>query len=181
MFLPHSILHQSRLLLCIRRKSCCIRPVHGRLLLPLRGSLAHSRGRRNNRGQVSRRSLLSSGLLNATAVSRGTLQQRDQKQWPLRLPALSCRFDLYWIFIHVGFNGETNDRLLQRKRDEWRARPSPRVLRRSPLLFRTPVCHQRALFPFSNVSGWLLLSRWRKRRPAGVDSLLTWKQVPAGI
>lgn len=61
--------------------------------------------------------------------------------------------------------------------------PVPRESHAASCCFsRTAVCHQRALFPFSNVSGWLLLSgRRRKRQLAVVDSLLTWKQVPAGI
>lgn len=176
MLISPSVSHKTRLLLCILWESCCIRPVRRWILLPLWGSVSHSRGRRNNRGHVSQWSLLSSGLLNATAVSRGTLQQQNQKCPSLRLPALSSRFDLYWIFIHLGFNGETIDM------------NTALVTLRSlcvhccfHLLFRTPVCHQRALFPFSYLSGWFLLSRRWKRRPAGVDPLLAWKHVPARI
>lgn len=97
--IPPPISYKTRLLLCILWKGCCIRPVPWRVLLPLWSLVSHSRGWRDNRRQLSQRSLLSSGLLSTAALSHRTLQQQNQKQWSLGLPALSCRFDLFWHLV----------------------------------------------------------------------------------
>lgn len=50
-----------------------------------------------------------------------------------------------------------------------------------PAFLRTPVCHQRALFPFSTLSGWLLLPGRQQRQRAGVCTLLARELVPTRI
>ena len=176
----------TRLVLCVPWEGCCIRPVWCWLLLLLWGLVTHTGGSRDDGWQMSWRSLLSPGLLCTTALSCRILQQRDQEHPSLQLPALSSRLALihhmlyttvfkYLSFITQKFKIPLHNFIYRGLIPSFNGCDCLTVV---PLFYRLPVCHQRALFPFSYLSCWLVLSRQRQQQPAGLCTLFTWKHVP---
>lgn len=179
---------QNRFILYVPWDACCIRPVWCWVLLSLWGLVTHTSGSEDYRWHVSWRSLLSPGLLCADALSHRTLQQQNQEQSSLWLPALSSRSALVLQMLHtivyycVSFICQKIHDLIHQGIISDVISVTAGDCSTIFLLFcRVPVCHQRALFPFPYLSSWLLLSKHSKRQLKGFYTLLTWKHVPPWI